>query len=216
MKLRTKIRRIAALSAILATPFGSALAGRPLAVDDANVNDVGHGQLEVWATHAPGLRMLSLAPAYAPVEGLEIGALLAREKDTATLSALQAKWRITPSLEHGCNWGAVAGLGHVGGGGNTPYLNGLLTCNKPGLGSVHLNAGAAKPRGASSTRTWGIAWEKAFGPVTPHVEMFGAQKSKPTFQAGLRGDLVQGIQLDGSVGRTDGATIYTVGLKFQF
>ena len=33
---------------------------------------------------------------------------------------------------------------------------------------------------------------------------------------GLRGQLTDTLQLDGSVGHTDGITIYTLGVKFTF
>lgn len=203
--------------ACLVTLCGVASAGRPLVVDDANVNEAGHGQLEAWAARAPGSTSYNLAPAYAPIDGLEIGALLARDtKADLTLSALQAKWRITPSQEDGCNAGAVLGIAHARGAPNTAYLNGLFTCNKPAWGSVHLNVGVSKPRGEREALGWGVAYEREIGGVTPHVEWFGSDGAKPTFQVGLRGNITQRIQLDGSVGRSNGATLYTLGTKFQF
>ena len=43
-----------------------AQAGRPLTVDDANVNEVGEGQVEGWWTRSPnGARSWTVAPAYA-------------------------------------------------------------------------------------------------------------------------------------------------------
>lgn len=196
---------------------GTAQAGRPLVVDDANVNEPGHGHLEAWGAHSPGSTIWSLAPAYAPVEGLELGALLARDRGAGlTLTALQAKWRITPSQDNGCNFGAVAGASHATGGGNTLYLNGLLSCNREELGSVHLNLGVARPRQGSTAMAWGIAYEREVMGFTPHVEWFGAEGSKPTFQLGLRTELMPGVQLDGSVGRNDGRSVFTLGTKFQF
>jgi hypothetical protein len=52
--------------------------------------------------------------------------------------------------------------------------------------------------------------------VTPHIEWFGTQGSKPTLGAGLRGQLTDELQLDGSVGRSEGETIYSLGVKFTF
>lgn len=194
------------------------MAGRPLVVDDANVNEAGHGQLEAWVARAQGAKnVYNLAPAFAPIDGLEIGALLARDTNAPeTLSALQAKWRITPSQENGCNFGAVLGVAHAPGTRNTGYLNGLFTCNHPELGSAHLNLGAAKARGSSKTLTWGIAYEREVMGVTPHVEWFGNEGAKPTMQVGLRGNIAKNVQLDGSVGRSDGVTLYTLGAKYQF
>ncbi len=60
-----------------------AQAGRPLTVDDANVNDAGEGHVEGWWTRAPnGSRSWTVAPAYAPIQNVELGAGIAREQKT--------------------------------------------------------------------------------------------------------------------------------------
>lgn len=202
---------------LLGTSCNLALAGRPLIVDDANVNGAGHGQLETWIAHRPGSTAYHLAPAYAPVDGLEIGALLARERSTSvTASALQAKWQITRSRDQGCNFATVIGLAHLEAAGNTTYLNGLVTCNRSSLGSVHLNLGVSKARQSSKALGWGVALEREFIGVTPHVEWFGGEHVKPTFQAGVRKNLTKHLQLDGSAGRSAGLTLYTLGAKLSF
>lgn len=199
-----------------------AMAGRPLVIDDANTNDKGKGHVEAWVTRADGATLFSLAPAYAVAEGLEIGGLLARESGSGGLrvSAAQVKWRITPSNEKGCNFAAVLGATRASAGGassNASYLNGLATCNRGSAGSYHANLGVTKANGGGgSATTWGIAYERGFGNVTPHIEWFGAEGSKPTLQVGLRGQLTDTLQLDGSLGHTDGVTIYTLGVKFTF
>jgi hypothetical protein len=206
------------LPAVLAALLcGSALAGRPLVVDDANTNDAGNGQVEAWLTRVEGINVFTIAPAYAPIDGLELGAAFARESSTSTnASALQLKWRITASKEDGCNVGAVVGYSRVSGAGNASYLNGLLTCNFGDAGSAHLNLGATKPSGASAATGWGVAYEREFGALTPHIEWFGAEGGKPTVQVGLRGDVAKNVQLDGSVGRGGGVNVYSLGLKFSF
>ncbi len=52
--------------------------------------------------------------------------------------------------------------------------------------------------------------------MTPHVEWFGAEGRKPTSQFGARGDIAQRMQLDGTVGRSDGVTLYSVGISLKF
>lgn len=217
MRTQQEILPVPALFLATALLCGAAHAGRPLAVDDANVDPAGTGHVEAWLAQATGARVYSIAPGYAPVDGLELGALLARDQRAAvTLSALQAKWRITPSREQGCNLGAVAGLSHDTASPNTTYLNGLLTCNHPDLGSGHFNLGVSRTGQAPSRAGWGMAYEKPVGSTTPHIEWFGSQHAKPTVQVGLRGDIVMGIQLDGSIGRSAGAMLYTVGTKLLF
>lgn len=203
-----------AVSALSGT---AVLAGRPLTVDDANVDDAGHGHIEAWAARAPGATLYNLAPAYAPVDGLELSALMARDTaGAATLGALQAKWRITRSRENGCNAGAVVGWSHETATPTTVSLNGLLTCRSAQRGHLHMNLGAAKAKGTAAGATWGIAYERDLGPVTPSIERFGSQGAKPTLQAALRGNVARDLQLDGSVGRRDRGTLYSVGTKLQF
>jgi hypothetical protein len=206
-------------AAALTLSAGAALAGRPLSVDDANVNDTGKGHLEAWVTRAEGVSLYSLAPAYAFSDGLELGGLVARESDSRlTVQALQLKWRITPSQDKGCNVGATVGLLRTRVAGQRDsghYLTGLFSCNGVAGGSVHANLGVSKGGGDSAT-VWGLAYERAFGAVTPHIEWFGSEGSKPTLAIGLRGQLTDAVQLDGSVGRSDGITVTTVGVKFTF
>jgi hypothetical protein len=54
--------------------------------------------------------VLNLAPAYAPIDGLEISGVLSRDTtNRVNAQSVQAKWRITPSKEKGCNVAAVLG-----------------------------------------------------------------------------------------------------------
>lgn len=204
----------AAACALLCT---AAWAGRPLTVDDANVDDAGHGHVEAWAARAPGAKAYNLAPAYAPVDGVELGALLARDTAAATsLRGLQAKWRITPSQENGCNAGAVLGWSRETASPHTASLNGLLTCRSAQRGNVHMNLGAMKAAGTTARANWGVAFERDLESVTPSIEWFGGQGAKRTLQAGLRGNIASNLQLDGSVGRRGRAMLYTLGTKLQF
>jgi len=189
-----------------------------LSVDDANTNDAGAGHVEAWVLHATGATVFNVAPAYAPWDGVELVLALAREQQSSLESGtVQLKWRITASREQGCNAGATVGATHVGqGGGNSRFVNGLLTCNLGREGSLHANAGAIKASQKDSIATWGVAFEREAGAATPHVEWFGAKGSKPTAQAGVRGKIGAGRQLDGTVGRSDGETLYSLGVKFQF
>lgn len=205
-----------ALAAALCT--APAQAGRPLTVDDANTNDRGAGHVEVWVAREAGTTVVNLAPAYAPFDGLEFAATLSRNTtDRVNASALQAKWRVTPSQERGCNLGTSFGVAHEGGGGgNARFVNGLVSCNAGDLGSAHLNLGLVKASGVASVRTWGVAFERAYGPVTPHVEFFGERGSKPVVQLGARTEVADSVQLDGTVGRSDGRTLYSLGFKIGF
>jgi len=193
-------------------------AGRPLTVDDANVNDTGAGHLEAWWARAPdGTRSWSVAPAYAPVDGLELGAGIARELRTGHVTQnIQAKFRITPSQENGCNVGAVAGYSRATSEASLPYINALFTCNNQALGSLHTNLGALNVPGTKHVRTWGLAWERPYGDLTVHIETFGLEHEKPTWATGARFNVLPELQLDTSLGRTQKQNVLTVGLKWMF
>jgi hypothetical protein len=61
-----------------------------------------------------------------------------------------------------------------------------------------------------------MAYERELGTLTAHVEYFGEQHSTPTLQFGLRSEVAKNIQLDGTLGRSGGESIYSLGLKFMF
>ena len=193
-------------------------AGRPLTVDDASVNDAGDGHVEAWWTRSPnGVRSWTVAPAYAPVENIELGAGIAREQFTGIQTQnIQAKFRITPTQENGCNFGAVLGSARVEGDSFKPYVNGLFSCNSSTLGSFHTNVGALDVSSSQRVRTWGLAWERAYGEVTVHIEKFGMKNEKSTIATGLRFNVMEDLQLDTSVGLANKQNIVTIGLKWMF
>ncbi|MBA4329598.1 MAG: hypothetical protein C0428_15325 [Polaromonas sp.] len=208
--------RLLVAASLLAGGFANA--GRPLSVDDANTDDAGSGHVEGWyARQAGGVNSWTIAPAFAPLDGLELGASLTRDLTAASISqSLQAKWRITPSQENGCNSATVLGASQTRGqSGTTPYLNGMLTCNSL-LGSTHFNLGAQRAPGGPGVGTWGLAHERAWGAATVHAEAFGQRMVKPTFQIGARKGLGPALQLDATLGRNNHRYLFSVGLKQSF
>ena len=136
-------------------------AGRPLAVDDAGVDDVGQGHVEVWWEGQRGERGTSyLVPAFTPVQGLELGVMLARDQaERQTLQGLQAKWLWSPAQEQGCNTGSSAGITHRRSGsspnaGNVWALTLIGTC-AASWGKVNANLGGLREQGQSWQATWG-------------------------------------------------------------
>lgn len=225
MQSRTTLGHRAGTLALLVGALGalgSAYAGRPLSVDDAGVNEAGRGHLELWWEGPRGERGTVLAaPAYAPVEGLELGALLARDlQGRATLQGLQVKWLWTPMPEQGCNAASSAGAQHTRKTtGNTVSAALMGTCTG-NWGAIHANLGAQREPQARWLPTWGIAYERGYprpsGDMTAHIEAFGSRHGAPTFQTGLRWEFAADWQLDGTVGRKQGATLLSVGLKRSF
>ncbi len=207
------------LCALGATLFaGSCLAGRPLSVDDANVDDVSTGHVETWYGRQSGhSNNWTAAPAYAVASGVEIDGLVSRDSSAAVNSgAVQIKLRLTESRSDGCNFAGTLGLSRASGDPtSTPYLNAIATCNMHG-GAVHLNLGAQHAASNATIRTWGVAYERELGAITGHVEYFGQQQARPTAQVGLRSEVVKNIQLDGTLGRSGRDTVCSLGMKFMF
>lgn len=215
---KSLLKTLAAIG--LATAAASAFAGRPLVLDDAGINKKGEGHVETWLTRTDGATAFNVSPAYAFWDTVELAAVLSRDNgNSVTTTAVQAKWMITPSQDTGCNVAASFGALRVKtdlGSGNGSFVNGLFSCNGNKFGNLHFNLGYAKPSGGSGETNYGVALEKSFGALTPHIELFGSENVDASVNIGLRGDIAKNVQLDGSVGRLDTVTFYTVGLKFRF
>ena len=187
-----------------------------MTVDDAGVDDPGTGHVDVYYERQPSrAHTFTAAPTGSPYRNLELSARFSRDRTARTNSqAMQVKWLITPTRDAGCNTGVSATLSHGGGTGNTPAVNGMLTCNL-GWGANHFNLGGIRDPGRSAQGTWGIAHERGFGAVTANVEAFGQRHNKPTFQIGARTSLTDKLNLNGSIGRTGGETLFSVGVALE-
>jgi hypothetical protein len=219
MTLNSSTRAACLLALTLGLLNPSAQAGRPLAVDDANVNDKGAGHVEVWvARDSDKINTWNVAPAFAPVEGVEIGVSYAKARKSGTAEqAIQAKWRITPSQDNGCNVASTLGTVHEKGVGNSPYLVGILTCNAA-VGAIHVNVTRHNPKEEKSFNSWGVAFERPMGSITPHIEVFGDEGQKSTLQFGAKTEVAQGLQLDATVARDrqNRANVFSLGIKQAF
>lgn len=204
----------ACASAVLCLP---AWAGRALSVDDANVDDKRTGHVEAWFARGAGnTNVYNVVPAYSPWEAVEFSVPLARDRTNAVTSiGALVRLRLTEPQKSGCNFLVALGQQHLNPGANQPYAYSAATCKKNEF-ALHANLGAAKPTGASSFGTWGVALERDHGDLVGHLEAFGQEHAKPTFQVGARKELGKGFQIDGTVGRTDGDTIFSLGVKFNF
>lgn len=201
---------------LLALPLLS-WAGRPQVVDDAGVNDTGQGHVETWWTHGPqGVRVFSVAPAYAPMDGVELA--MAHNRDLAGRDhswQAQAKIQITPSQEDGCNFAVSLAQQQVRHQAHLSAVNGLMSCHR-GPWSMHVNLGGVRPSGESLARTWGVGLEHRWDGWALILETYGQRHTRPTLQLGARTWLTPQWQLDGSVGAQGGHGIVTLGVKYQF
>jgi hypothetical protein len=204
----------------LAIAATAALAGRPLSVDDAGINALGEGHVELWVGRADGATSWNVSPAFAITKSVELSGLVSYvDAPGLRTTGVQTKWMVTPSRDDACNAAASLGALHASsdvGSSNGRYVLAILSCNGTALGNVHMNLGYTKTSSTSGESNWGIALEHPFGALTPHIEVFGSESTSSVLQFGLRGDIARNVQIDGTVGRSDGSTLTTLGLKFRF
>jgi hypothetical protein len=225
------IQRTLAVAIAAGLFSAAALADRPMVTDSANTNKAGSGHVEAWLSNLDSdfgsASGLSVAPAYAFADGVQVGGIFARLSgggETLTNTGVNLKWRITPSNPNGCNFGAKFEYARVkfkddfgnSASGNASGVTGLGTCNFTQGGSLHMNLGFVKPSGGSSVTAWGLGYEHKFGAITPHIEINGIEDSDEVVTIGLRGDISANVQLDGSFSSVSGVKTTTVGVKFRF
>jgi hypothetical protein len=196
----------------------STQAGRPLNVDDANVNDAGVAHVETyWSRAADGSRTLTIAPTYSPLPGLDLVA-----QDVRTFSGgphsqtLLAKVQVTAPRDNGCHFAWVLGATQwQKGEGQQSFVGANSSCDF-GLGNLHSSFVAARDFEGNVSPTWGVAWEQTFGAWTGHIESVTQRDSKPMFGVGLRRDVLPGLQLDGTLGKQAGKNVFSLGTKYTF
>ncbi|HEY2929723.1 hypothetical protein [Piscinibacter sp.] len=208
--------RAAAVGCALAALCAAAQAGRPLLVDDANVNEVGAGHVEAWHERMPGgATAWTVAPAYAPWKAVELSVAHARSASwQRDVRRLQAKIQLAEPRDGGCH-PAIAFGAFEGDDPTTRFAIGIVTCDIAS-GALHLNIGGSRESGGTTVPTYGAAWEQPVGPLVGHVEWLGQRHAPATIAIGLRRDVVKHLQLDASVARNAGQTLFSVGFKSQF
>ncbi|MCX7264424.1 MAG: hypothetical protein EBR17_08405 [Betaproteobacteria bacterium] len=196
----------------------SAQAGRPLTVDDANVNDTGVAHVETfWSRGADGARVLTIAPTYSPLPGLDLIA-----QDARTLSGgphsqtIQTKLQLSQPRENGCHTALVFGATHwQKGQGQSGFMSANLSCDLA-PGALHWSLVSSRSPQGADVPSLGVAWEHVMGSWTGHVESVAQRQAKPMLGVGLRRDILPGLQLDGTWGRMGGQTLFSLGSKWQF
>ncbi len=196
----------------------SVQAGRPMSVDDANVNDKGVAHVEsFWSRAADGSRTFTVAPAYSPLPGLDLVAI-----DTRTLSGgshsqtLQSKMQVTAARDQGCYFAWVLGATvWKKGDGQNSFVGANATCNM-GVGALHASVVSSRDAVGRDTPSLGVAWEQSFGAWTGHIESIAQRAAKPMVGIGARTDVMPGFQVDGTLGRVSGKAMFSLGTKITF
>ena len=196
----------------------SAHAGRPLTVDDANVNDTGVAHVETfWSRAADGSRSFTIAPTYSPLPGLD---LIAQDVRTfsggAHSQTLQAKMQVTSPKDNSCHFAWVVGATQwQKGDGQKSFVSANSSCDM-GVGALHASVVSSRDAAGRDTPSLGVAWEQSFGAWTGHIESVAQRAAKPMVGIGARTDVMPGFQLDGTLGRVGGKAMFSLGTKITF
>lgn len=196
----------------------SALAGRPLSVDDANVNDKGVAHVETfWSRAADGSRSLTIAPTYSPLPGLDLIVADARTLSGGAHSqTLQAKMQVTSPKDNSCHFAWVVGATQwQKGDGQKSFVSANSSCDM-GVGALHASVVSNRDAEGRDTPSFGIAWEQSFGAWTGHIESIAQRAAKPMVGIGARTDVMPGFQVDGTLGRVGGKAMFSLGTKITF
>ena len=196
----------------------SAQAGRPLNVDDANVNDQGVAHIETfWSRAADGSRTLTIAPTYSPLPGLDLIALNVRTFSGGPHSqTIQAKLQVTAPQKKSCHFAWVLGATQwQKGDGQKSFVSGNTSCDM-GAGTLHSSWVSARDAEGKDVPSWGVAWEQIMGDWTAHIESVAQRASKPLVGVGLRRDVLPGLQMDGTWGKQGGKAVFSLGTKYTF
>jgi hypothetical protein len=218
---RTSLAVLRGIGAGVALLFavGAAHAGRPMLVDDADVDEVGSGHIESWMErqrHDPG-RLLVFSPAMVIAPRVEVAASWARERPQGLNAwGVQVKVQSSAGKPGECRNALLAALGRETADRRaTPALTAIATCEF-GTGALHLNASVLHSPDSRLQPGAGAAWEQPMGPVVGHVEWLVRHKRKPIAAAGVRYSLTENWQIDSSLARGDGKLRWSGGIKYGF
>lgn len=226
--------RLCALLAIGAMPVGSALAHRPMAVDDAGGMAQGDAKLEFGWSRDDEARGYDGAAGYVVVDGLELEVSVEKQWDHAdnpTIRArgagLAAKW-VPIAADHGLSMGLKAEYGKAWAKasgfpeerGKGYGVTGLLTWTYGSGAAAHVNLGRGWEEidgDTDAVNGWGLGVSY---PVTARfdvaAEVFGLEDGRPDRQVGVRYEVAEGVQLSAAFGRGNDRSFANAGIGWEF
>jgi hypothetical protein len=216
-------------SLLLSLSMPPALAGRPLATDDASIVAPGMCQVEISAQRDAGQGWF--VPACNVADTWEVGSglgVMRHEGAWRRAAAVHAKTLFRPLTEDG--WGAgvtfaqqqLIGAGGVRDGLRDRSATLILSVPVAPWAVVHANVGGIEHRAAGhGARTWASALDTTFGNHGFSIETYGERHAYRAWQAGARwGVLPDVLDLDAAWGvqHADGtrSTYAALGLTWTF
>ncbi len=213
----------------------SSFAESPMNVDDAGTLGQGGMKIEgTWRKEGQA-RGAEFVFGFSPLENLEVGISVARDRDHADspatrFSAVGAGLKWVPiQNDTGWSFGTTLDFGRTRVTDDaTPSrhieheiaINGLATWRAEAGHTVHLNLGATrlKTSGQSDTvGTWGAGYEHPLAEnLKLTAEIFGEKHSRPDKAIGLRYEVIKGVKISGAIGRGNHRSFGQLGLAWEF
>lgn len=225
------------LSTLLTCSAGAVQAERPMVVDDASTMGRGGAKVEFGWSRDDRARGWDAAAGFSPIGNLELEINLERLRDRATDPATHLngtgfalKWVPLQVAEHEA--GLSAGLKLESGRTRiddriapadterAQGFKGLFTWHTTAGQKAHLNLGRewTKLAGArEGANTWGVGFEQPlYEAVQLTLETYGAQRTRPDKQVGLRWEVTDGLKLSIAAGHGNSRSFGSAGIAWEF
>lgn len=220
------------LSCLVAAP---SWAEPPMNVDDAGTLDQGGMKVEGAWRKDDQTRGPELVFGFSPLENLEVGISLMRDRDHSAdpatrLNAVGLGFKWVP-IQNDTGWSLGATL-DFGNTRVTDYvtpdrytdretsLNALATWRAETGHTLHLNLGATRGTSQGQTDTlgnWGAGYEYPLAEqLKLTLEVFGAERGRPDKAIGLRYEIVDGLKVSAALGRGNDRNFAQVGFAWEF
>jgi hypothetical protein len=194
-----------------------ALAGEPLATEDASILPKGACQLETWVRHERHVNQFWALPACSPNEHVELalGGAIYRDEETGRHAVLQLQAKPILYRDPGERYAVAAlfaavrdtGREHVRGGFHESLAALVASFDFPDSAlRVHVNAGIGHSHREFTTAIYGAAIEfDAAARWTLLAEVFRDAPGRPNAQAGVRYTVIEdALELFASIGERIG------------
>jgi len=226
---------LAAICIVLLTLSSPSFAEPPMNVDDAGTLEQGGMKVEGAWHKDDRTRGAEFIFGFSPLENLEVGIGVARDRDHADSPATRFdavgvgfKW-VPIQNDTGWSFGATLDFGRTR---VTDYvapdryaereiaINGLATWRAEAGRIVHLNLGTTRVKAQGQSDTigkWGAGYEHPLAEnLKLTAEIFGEEHLRPDKAIGLRYELIEGFKVSGAVGRGNNRSFGQVGFAWEF
>ena len=202
--------------------MSSAYAEAPMVTDDAGTMDKGGKKIEGGFTKQSDVRGVSAGFGFAPIDQVELGATIARQRDSSIPVSVNgrlfsAKW--VPYKSGNLSAGLKLELARAssqGSSANATTFTGLATWRVEKGPVFHANLGRTSASGTRSTN-WALGFElPVMDKLQLTADVYGSTGASPSQQIGGRWEIQQGLKVSAALGRNANQNIFFTGFSWEF